>query len=380
MSNQLKANVSLAFFLLINILFSIKYFIRYTEYYFLISFFLLVLSLSILKLSYLIKLKTEKLNYIIILLSIIFVVCFIFVFQKIPQNSLKVDRWSVMASFWDNYFCSEYVYFGKSHNGNLPGPMPFYFVLALPFYWLKEFGYLSLLGFILFLAILKYLRASSTTILVALVLVVLSSSYHWEVVSRSNIFLNSSLMLFGIVFFLKSIQKKMLSNVCLNGILFGLVLSTRNVLIIPLIILFLFVLKFRLISWREIMVLSLITLLTFSATFIPFVYNHFAEFLQMNPFVIQSSFLLPKQISFLLVLVSFLSYFIVNKPSDVIFYSGMMLLITIFSYFIYQIYQYGFQNAYFGSFADISYIILSAPFFLFHFLVPKFDSVLVKAQ
>jgi len=40
-----------------------------------------------------------------------------FIFYKIPVESLNVDRWSVITSFWDNFFKGEYVYFAKSNMG-----------------------------------------------------------------------------------------------------------------------------------------------------------------------------------------------------------------------------------------------------------------------
>ena len=134
-----------------------------------------------------------------LLLLLLFFVVFYFAFQKIPVETLKVDRWSVISSFWDNYFGNKYVYFAKSNMNNPPGPMPFYFILALPFYIIGELGYFSILGIVLFFGLLNYKKLNTNLQTTALLLVCSSIFYLHEVICRSNIFLNSTIVLF--VFF-----------------------------------------------------------------------------------------------------------------------------------------------------------------------------------
>ena len=123
---------------------------------------------------------------------------------------MHVDRWSVIASFWDNYFNGKYVYFAQSFDGNYPGPMPFYFILALPFYIIGELGIFSVLGIFVFMFLMKNKKNSNITSMY-FILTASSIFYIWEVCSRSNIFINGVLILYSIICFFKNYQKKLLA-------------------------------------------------------------------------------------------------------------------------------------------------------------------------
>jgi hypothetical protein len=82
-------------------------------------------------------------------------------FGRVCKNTLPIAQRRPLERhhlIWDNYFSGEYVYFAKSNFGNPPGPMPFYYVLALPFYAVGELGYFSLLGIVVFVLLLRFAR------------------------------------------------------------------------------------------------------------------------------------------------------------------------------------------------------------------------------
>jgi hypothetical protein len=297
-----------------------------------------------------------------------FLVFAFFLFLKIPCESLNVDRWSIITAFWDNYLNGNYVYFAKSNAGNLPGPMPFYFILAFPFYLAGELGYFSILGCITFYLLLKYDSIPSPIKSIYLILILSSIFYVWEVVSRSNIFLNSSLILLSIVYLFKSIENKHPNRILWNGIIIGLLLSTRNVFVIAYIITFLFCLKQQYLSVREIIFIGIVAAITFGVTFLPFVFNHVDDFRKMNPFIIQSSFLMPIQLSLTCILLSFGTFFMIKEKNDVFFFSGLVLFITIVFHFVYKVIMSSFSQALFNHWADISYFILCIPFLVFYLI------------
>ena len=138
---KIKTNSCLFIFLFINFAFLVKYLSRVTSHYILFS--LPIIAFYYTFWSYRIQFRTifKKLKYLNIILIVFFILASKFIFMKIPYESLNVDRWSVITSFWDNFFRNDYVYFAKSNVGNPPGPMPFYFILALPFYLIRELGY-----------------------------------------------------------------------------------------------------------------------------------------------------------------------------------------------------------------------------------------------
>lgn len=367
--NVSKKQISLFLFLLISFLFAVKYGSRITSYYILLAVIISVLYFIIWKKRIFFQRLQANSTYVLLA---VFTILFSFVFYKITPESLNVDRWSVITSFWDNYFNNEYVYAAKSHKGNPPGPMPFYYIIALPFYFMGELGYLSILGSLAFLIILTYLKVQNYLKIIALLLLLTSTFYLWEVTCRSNIFLNASLIVFSMLYFFKTIENKLKAkNLLLLGILIGLLLSTRNVFVIPFIVLFLYALKLNLISIKNTIYIGLIVIVTFCLTFLPFIYNHFEEFKKINPFIIQSTYLMPFSYTVFCVVLSFISFLVVKNKNDVFFYSGIILFITVIIHYIHLIGVSSFNEAFFESRADISYFILSAPFLLIHFILEE---------
>ena len=365
--HTIKKNVSFCVFLTINLIFSIKYFSRYSDLFLLWTIILSVIQIIIWKKMPIMNLFNKKGYRIldIIVLSLYFIVC-IFIFNKVSPETLNVDRWSVITSFWDNYFQDEYVYAARSHQGNLPGPMPFYFILALPFYLLGELGYFSFLGVIVFYLTMCFSEIGFKNRATVLLLILSSSFYIWEIITRSNIFLNSSLILFSLVLFFKIKGYDSLKKQLLFGLLFGLLLSTRNVFIVSYIITFIYLLNKKIISFNVILRIAVFTLLSFSMTFVPFLYNYISKFMEINPFIIQSSALIPFGYSVGIILLSFLIGFLCKKETDVYFYSGIILFLAIIIHVVHAISIFNVYIAYIESAADISYFILCVPFFLYY--------------
>ena len=360
-----KQKISLVLFFIINLLFGIKYLSRVTAFYpiliiLFISAYVFCLEKKEVVISFLKRIKLT-----LSILIVIYIIFSLVLFYLIPKETLNVDRWSVISSFWDNYFNDEYVYYAKSFDGNYPGPMPFYFILALPFYCIGELGLYSLLGIMLFTYLMQKHTKSKELSTIVFLLIATSLFYIWEISTRSNIFFNGTIVLLSIYFFFKR-YKTNLNNDVLFGIIFGLVLSTRNVYVIPLIIAILFALKTQKINFKHLILLGLFTIIAFALTFLPFVWNHLEDFKIMNPFIIQSSFLMPFEYTIAFVLLSFLTVFFCRSESDVYFYSGLVLFLTIIFYFGYTIYVSNFETTFYGSRADISYFILCLPFVLFH--------------
>ncbi len=366
--DNIKSRISFAIFLFINFAFSVKYLSRATTYYFITASFITFAYIVFLHYRNQIASVFAKIKYINEILILIFILLMSILFLKIPVSILNVDRYSVITSFWENYFAGEYAYFAKSHMGNAPGPMPFYFMLALPFYSIGELGYFSLLGIIMFYLLLHYAKIEKNIQMIGTVLILTSVFYVWEVLCRSNIFLNGTLILFSIAFLYKNLKRKNSSSLIFNGIIIGLLLSTRNVFVIPYIIAFLFALKSGLLNLQQTIVIGIISIFIFALTFAPFVINHIEDFKVSNPFIIQSDVLMPFQFSFFCVGIAILGYFVCKKESDIYFYSGCLLFLTIVLHYAYQTYQNGFYEAFFNSRADISYFILCTPFLIYHVL------------
>lgn len=362
-----KKTISLFIFLIVSFLFSIKYLSRITPYSGVISFTITLSYWLIWKYRNAL-LPNKPVSQKITLIAIFgFIAASFLILKKIPAESLNVDRWSVITTYWDCYFKGEYVYFAKSNVGNYPGPMPFYFILALPFYLIGELGYFSILGVLLFYLLIEKTIINRTAKSILVFLLLINLPYLWEVVCRSNILLNGTLVLGVLIFFLSQKELKP-KNIIVLGILIGLVISTRNVFVIPFIIAFVYALKRKKINLLQTAFIGLITVLTFCITFLPFVWNHMVDFKVMNPFIIQSSVLVPFEYTVLFILTSFVAGLFVKKTDDVYFYSGLILFGSIVTYFIYWIVRIGLEKTFTESGADISYFILCLPFSLYHLL------------
>jgi hypothetical protein len=370
-----KKGISILILLFINLLFAVKYASRANEIILILG--VLWVGIQYLVLNYLFN-RSLNLNFkllFFVLISFAISVNF-FVFQKISVQTLNVDRWSVISSFWDAIFNHQYPYFAKSHMGNPPGPMPIYFLMALPFHLIGEIGWMPLMAIILVCLNKRMFNFSYKGCFFMALFLLSSPFFLWETFARSTVLLNSTLVF--LVF--KSIYDKLLAgklNLYLEAILFGLVLSTRFVFVIPFLVLFIYALKHRFISFNLLLKYGIISMLTFALTFLPLLIFYPNDFWQMNPFLVQSGFLMPSYYTYLIMLTSVVLAWFLPKNSSIIFYSGLILFFTIIIYLVYHIFKNGFHEAYFGSSADISYFIFSVPFLLY-FLFHKVEVEMTK--
>ncbi len=365
-----KNAISLGILLFITYLFSYKYIARYSNNALLFSITIIFITLCLWFISKRIIISNRIFNLVSFTILILYIVGMIYLFRIIPAQSLNVDRWSIITSFWDAVFNGKYPYLARSNSGNHPGPMPIYFVLALPFYLLNEIGYFSLFGVVLFIVYLMFKRKQNQEIFFILLFLISTPFMLWEVTVRSTIFTNSVIILIYIIW----MQKTDLSNkkkLIISGLIGGLLLSTRNVFA-PVFLLFLLNNLFRKrIHLKMALLWGISVLFSFLLSFSPFLILYFNDFLKMNPFIIQSTYLIPPgYIAIFIIIAIYLSY-ISKDNRSVIFFSGVLLFSISLIYFIFHISQIGFKKAYFDSVVDISYFIFSVPFFLYSLQINK---------
>ncbi len=371
-----KTNICFVLFSLINILFAVKYFSRYTAHYLWLVIIVLLFHVVLFYKGMVIsRFVRQKDGLISALLLILFCAGCLFIWDRFSVDSLNVDRWSVITSFWDNYFNNLYVYYAKSHLGNYPGPMPFYFILALPFYVIGELGLLSFAGIVVFYLLARNMKVKAPYPILFLLLVATSPFYLWEILVRSNIFLNAVLIVFSIVLFFRIGNYKSLKNQLLLGIVTGLLLSTRNVFALCYIILFLYAVKTGQLAIKSAIITGMISILVFLSTFLPFAIGFWDDFFRMNPFIIQSSFLMPFEWVVIAIICSCFMFLFCKQNADVFFYSGVILFMTIMLHFAYH--SINTSSVYISliqeSSIDVSYFIMCVPFFLCYLLSKKSD-------
>jgi len=360
---SLKINVSIVILLFINFIFFYKYSSRYTEFSIHISTILLIFQLFIFKFSNKIIISNKLKNIICYGLFSFIVSLVIISYFAIPIESLNVDRWSVISSFLTELYNGDYPYYAKSHMGNYPGPMPIYYLIASPFHLVGELSILSCLGYCILTAFL--IKKVNVTENIKFLLFYMFTSVYliWEITTRSNLFTFTILVLLVLDEFINLNNKNTLKFYGL-ALLTGLMLSTRSVYILPYIIFFLSSLINKEITFKKLFLFLSIALIAFISTFIPFMYFFYSDFLTMNPFIIQSSFLVPKFYTLIFILISILLAFLVKNKTDKFFYSGLSLFIAILIYAIYHLFNYGYEVSYINSKIDISYFIFCIPFLI----------------
>jgi len=363
-----KLTISYSILLFINFLFSYKYLSRYSAHGVYLAISILVIQFLIIRYIDVFNFSIKKLNFLGYFLSFL-LICFAIISQLyIKAETLNVDRWSVISSFLTELFKGNYPYFAKSQMGNYPGPMPIYFLIALPFYLIGGLNILSALGYIILILIINKQIKSSVESKVLLFLVASSIYVYWEIATKSNIFTYSLFILLALKLFQNTNKNSYDNKFILSAVLSGLLLSTRSVFILAYIVFFISALKNREMTVKSLLIYASISGAVFLFTFLPFIVFFKSDFFIMNPFIIQSSSLIPKTYILLFILMGIASSFYIKNDLDKFFYSGLSLFTSIAIYFVYHIINSGFQEAYFKSGVDISYFLFCLPF-LFYYIM-----------
>ena len=310
----------------------------------------------------------EKKNWrigsvIITLLGVIIILSSILILKYIPVEKLKVDRWSVIYSFFTELKSGHYPYGAISNMNNSPGPLPVYFAAAYPFYLIGEIAYMPILALGLFIYyMLRKSKREGADYSFAILLLLFSPFIYWEIFARSTIFFFS---LLWFIYAEKLLESKVdnWKRALIGGVLGGLLLSTRFVYAIILCVYGIYLLKQKvklsyLLGW------GITVLVVFGLTILPLYLMFPAEFAKSNPFHTESSSFMPFWCNFLFIPIAIGCGLLARNNSQGVFFSGVALFLTVLVYFLFRIGADGWHIAFYESSADISYFILPIPFLL----------------
>ena len=286
----------------------------------------------------------------------------------IPETSLNVDRWDMIETFWDSVFSNVYPYQATGTlSGNHPGPMPAYFLLCLPYYLTHSYAFIAITGIIIFYIYCKK-KISTINADTNLLLLLTSPAILWEISCRSTIFFNSCLFFIWLIS-LKDLDSYSTKKYVISAIIGGLLLSTRNVFVVPLMFVF-FPLLYK-IGFKRLFIWGVILGVTYLSTIIPLLYWGVDSFMEINPFIIQSSFLLPFNITLTMLGLAIIPCLFMRKNFDnAIFGGGLYIFAIIAVYAIYILQTYGYEY-FISTGCDISYFIFCFPFLLIN--IPLFN-------
>lgn len=346
-------------------MFAYKYIHRITDFSLLISLSLILIQFLFYKFENKIELSTKWITILFYSAIILLTGVVVFTWLKIPLSSLNIDRYSVISSFTEAALKGNYPYYAKSFQGNYPGPMPTYFLIAFPFYLIGELSILSFIGYGLYLFYISKKTKEFTRIKFFLFYFLSSVFVFWEIASRSNIFTISVIILFLMDYFLRVPQNNTLKIVVFS-LLAGLLLSTRSVYIIVYIVFFISGLINKEYKFKHLLFIGLIALSGFILTFLPLLIFFKNDFFVMNPFTIQSSFLVPQIYVLAFIIITIILTFTVRNNADKFFISGISLFFSILIYACYSVYKCLSTGHFYENCVDISYFIFCVPFFTFY--------------
>lgn len=362
----IKSSVTILSLLVVNFLFSFKYLSRYFDYALYIAALIGITQFAFYRFGHKIPLPAKWKSVICFVAMSLIIGLVIISHYEIPVESLNVDRWSVISTFLTELFNGNYPYFARSHMGGYPGPMPIYFLIALPFYFIGELSILSAIGYLIILEVLR--RRETTRNTVFLIFFTVTSLFAiWEIATRSNLFTFSILVVFVLNRFTTLRISKTFSFYAL-AVLTGLLLSTRSIYILPYLIFFISSLTNKEIPFNKLFLFLSVAFISFVSTFLPFIYFFRSEFFTMNPFIVQSSFLVPTSYTIFFIFMALAMSFFVKNNSDKLFYSGASLFLAILIYASYHLINYGYEVSFVNSQVDISYFIFCVPFLMFYLL------------
>ena len=292
---------------------------------------------------------------------ILFTLIFLLIYLKIPPNAYPVDRWSAITNFNNALMSGKFPYNEFTQLNNPISGLPGLFLIALPFQLIGDAGLLQIFTFISFSLIVFHFLKSNENRLITLILLATSPGFLWEILARSELFSNMCLFLIFTIMCEKSKNHKTFFNMILAGIVMGLMFSTRLILILPFAIYF-----FRYFRQDEkglLVLFIVIGAFCFLTTIVPFMVWDYDEALKHNPLSSQIN-KSPFSIVAIFLTISVCLGYYCSDFKKYIEFSGVILFLTTFSIFLYNLYLFGWNVTIYEHRFDISYFQFSLPYLL----------------
>lgn len=368
---------SFAIYALINVVFVYKYTSRITSQPWATSLlYLILVSLLILlflkKKEFGLSLKMQNVIYfsMIAFLAIFFT---LLMFHFDPQK-IRVGRYPAMYDWITRFFNSEFPY----ASGTYPSGFPFLFVMAVPFYFLGDLGFFQIFSFLAF-AVLVHLRHHQKSIngFRLIFLLITSPIFLYEIVVRSDLFSNMVMVMLYLAFFEVVNQRASYMALFFLGIIGGLLLSTRGIVLLIYITVFGYFFSARggfLPAGRRgafggrkpIMNNALFFLSMFVGFFLsllPFLIWDWTSFINFGPFSVQLSYV-PGWL-LILSIASSIGCALTIKSLKRIYSSVAFILFGVICVaFVKTVFDYGWHKTVMGDGFDISYFCFALPFLL----------------
>jgi hypothetical protein len=273
-----------------------------------------------------------------------------------PQN-INVGRYPALHDWISRLLAGQFPY-GSDIN---PSGMPFLFILAMPFYLLGDLGLFQIFAFLIFAALVY--RQSGGDLAASLriiVLLVISPIFLFEIVVRSDLFSNMVVVLLYISILEWFSGRQKIWNIIFLGIVGGLILSTRGVVLLIYLVLFLYLIRQK---HTRYYILLPSMLAAFILTLLPFMLWNYGQFMESGPLAIQSSYI--PVWAFIMAIVTSLVCGVTVRTIRGVYMAVYLTLFGIISIaFLGSIMEFGAVQSVLGDRFDISYFSFCLPFLL----------------
>lgn len=308
-----------------------------------------------------IELREVSLKYFFWAIVAVFFIFTLILNHHVKLESLKVDRLDALDMGIKAVLNGEYPYNQVNRLGNESSNLPVLILMGVPFYLiLGSAVYLQNFCFLLFSFIVFSYFSTYKARILALLLLVLSPAYLYELYVKSDL-LSNFIIAAGFVLLIWNRFIKA-SNLKLSAVAVGsaLLVLTRIPLIIPLAIILVkkwFTLKAKnkilFVSIFVITIATVVSVFVYLAPNLQMIINH-------NPLQLQSK--QPVYLSVFVIAAAVFFSFIVKDIFSIMMISGTLLFVSVLASFLLGSMKNGLYNTYIGSYFDISHFNMAIPF------------------
>lgn len=284
-------------------------------------------------------------------------------YSRIDPTALQIDRWSALSHFWDAIFRGEYPYRARTHLDSFISGFPGLFLAALPFRLLGDVGLMQ------FAALAAYavlaLRACGRASSGALVLILLAGLpvFVYEVIVRSELFSNMVMAAWLLHAGTLPSARRGTGPLLALALGWGLLLSTRGVVIVPFVLAVFPLLRER--RRNDKVLFGTVLLAAFAATFVPFFVWDPVHFLDKNPLHVQASYI-PSWALAAVILASMVTGYRHRARPRLFAHTGFLLFTTVLFCWLLSAGRNGMATVLWEHGFDLTYFALPIPFILLH--------------
>jgi len=350
-------------FLSINILFILKYGLRFLPLPFVLAAVVLYAGFIIVVSGHFRQWSEHVNPKYLWPATIVPLTLLVIVQAAIDPYQLKVDRWSAIHYFLSNLFSGVYPYAAQTHLGGYGSPFPVWQVFHIPFYFLGNVGLSFLVAVCLFVDSIRRIFDTRQAML-AFLLLLFSPAFLYEVMVRSDM-LTNFILCSAIIIYFYHFNINIQSHYLLIGITIGLMMSTRLSALIPFAVYFFS--DYLKAGCRRQVLLVLMALLIFALSFLPFLLwnGEMLLFFEYNPFVLQSRQGNPTDLLLFIPLGMWLAMAWHGDIRHYAFNTALLLILLVLVTFVHNMYLNDNWTELFQSAYDITYFNMALPFVIF---------------